>query len=399
LRLFIYTEIYPSNDNEFVASYLYNRTLFLKKSGIDVIIIKTQRGSNIKSIKNIFKNLIFNLADDFKGQKIIKLYSPLGYFGLNNSLPSNNCLTGLILGIQNLILILKYKPSILVFHFLWYTEIFYWLKYFKLSRKISIVHLHGSDVNYIENIKFNDNYLDYTIGSADAIFFSSNSLFEKLKSFSGVNFLTIPHYITYNGWTNNAENKLHEIEGFNDIRLLKRKGYRIITYAGNVYDDKGIKEFLSVATVSKLRKPHDFFLCIGGGPNLDYLKEKANKKALNIKFLGPLKPGIVYEFLRLTDVLINPSKSEGFSTINIEAQSLGKVVLCFDVGGNKEGLVYQEFLITWDRSFRIRVEMILKKLDFIIDFEYSEDIIRKGVEKYSWEKIVNNEIAIYQSLI
>ena len=101
----------------------------------------------------------------------------------------------------------------------------------------------------------------------------------------------------------------------------------------------------------------------------------------------------------LTDVVINTSKYEGVSTINIEAQSLGKVVLCFDVGGNKEGLVYQEFLITWDSSFRIRVEMILKKLDFIIDFEYSEDIIRKGVEKYSWEKIVNNEIAIYQSLI
>jgi glycosyltransferase involved in cell wall biosynthesis len=396
-KVFFYTEVYPTSENTHLAPYLYHRVSIMERIGIEVFIIKTSRGSNYKSVMSILKSLLLGNNCGFDGQKVIKLFSPNGFFKSQQKLPNNNLFTGLLIAIQNYILITKFKPEVLIFHFLWYSEPLYWLRFFKFPIKKSILHLHGSDVNYISSINFKKQYLDLTIGRLNAIIFSSNNLKSKFNAFTKERFENIPKFVTYNGWTNDRSKNDYKSPEIELLKLKKKEGFRIISYIGNLYKDKGINEFFLVAKISKISNPRDYFVCIGGGEIEQQLRKKAKDKGINLLVLGPKSPESVYDFLEVTDILVNPSKSEGFSTINIEAQSFGKIVLCFDVGGNNEGIFYKEFLMTWNDSLRFRVNLILQKLDAMANLIFDKKSIKRSVDYFNWESIVNREIEIFKS--
>ncbi|MDD4869225.1 MAG: glycosyltransferase [Kiritimatiellae bacterium] len=91
-------------------------------------------------------------------------------------------------------------------------------------------------------------------------------------------------------------------------------------------------------SIPPTNRPTDspFLLLVGDGPEYDNLKRQA--KELNIDkqviFAGCQKS--VREYLRLMDVFVLPSRSEGISIALLEACACGLPVVVTDVGGNTE---------------------------------------------------------------
>ncbi len=394
--VFVFTDIYPTSEEPFIATYLYYRVLYLRKNDYDVWLIKTKRGSIIKSIKRYLVALV--RRDSLLELREINLYSNTNFFNSNRRLPNKSGIRAFIDTIFLRAMMFKLNPSVLIFHFLWYTEPLYWLRFFNVSVPKVVVHLHGSDINFIEEINFSKSYIDLVLNQSDACFFSSNALMEKLLKIKNIA-IHDKSYVTFNGW---RHIELLDLDSniIEDINNKREEGYTIIAYVGNLYKPKGILEFLLVGKILIEELCNVCFLCIGGGDYSKYVEEYIFKNELNenFKYLGPLEPSKVHRCLQITDILINPSWSEGFSTINVEAQSYGVPVICFNVGGNKETIRYHDFIIPWHDSFKERVKRIIKEVIHVRATNIDKDKIKLSVDYFHWDNILKQETRHLDSL-
>jgi len=93
---------------------------------------------------------------------------------------------------------------------------------------------------------------------------------------------------------------------------------------------------LAIDAIDEIKKqiPYIKLLIIGDGPIRSLLEARVNKKNLNkeIKFLGNRRD--IISLLKLFDVFLLTSLSEGMSVALLEAMAAGKAVIVSDVGGN-----------------------------------------------------------------
>lgn len=111
----------------------------------------------------------------------------------------------------------------------------------------------------------------------------------------------------------------------------------VIGFLGTVTKEKGIEDFLSIS-VQLIRSGGNFeFLIVGNGPDLVWMKNKV--KRLNLEgcyyFIGFAED--VKKYLGIIDFFLFPTiHNEGISMAMLEAQSMEKIVLTRDIGGNSE---------------------------------------------------------------
>lgn len=134
------------------------------------------------------------------------------------------------------------------------------------------------------------------------------------------------------------------INGINSKFFLtkKEKTNEIITccYVGRLTEEKGLNVFFEVAKLcSELHLKCKFIVA---GPLDDYFNNfiewKENFLALNntqlkVEYVDPI------EIFSISDVLLFPSKREGFGSVVIEAQASGLVVLASDIYGLKNSFI------------------------------------------------------------
>ena len=113
-------------------------------------------------------------------------------------------------------------------------------------------------------------------------------------------------------------------------------GRSVATFIGRLIDGKGVDDLIEAfAGLQGL----DALLCIvGDGPRRTDLEALARRSGLGDRciFLGYQEEADALALIRASDVVVNPSYTEGLPTSVLEAALLGRAVLASDVGGTPE---------------------------------------------------------------
>lgn len=188
---------------------------------------------------------------------------------------------------------------------------------------------------------------------------------------------------------------------FQERAISKDKEPIKVLFAGRLLIDKGIQEFLTLA--SKL-KDENFEFHISGkldienpnGINSDYFNEHLNHPYLF--YHGHTEFNKMAELYKATDIFLLPSYREGFPKAAIEAAASGQPLLMSDVPGCRDCIIngFNGFL--FQHGNIQDMESKLKKISVKSDFEYYSKNSRRYVEEnYSATFIANQYLKLFSS--
>jgi glycosyltransferase involved in cell wall biosynthesis len=113
-------------------------------------------------------------------------------------------------------------------------------------------------------------------------------------------------------------------------------GRPTVTFIGRLIDGKGVADLIEA--FARLRG-FDALLCIvGDGPRRADLEALAGRCGLADRcvFFGYQEEANALALIRASDIVVNPSYTEGLPTSVLEAALLGRAILASDVGGTSE---------------------------------------------------------------
>ena len=206
--------------------------------------------------------------------------------------------------------------------------------FFCKKNNVKWIHIeHGSDFVHSSNFiyTFLAKLYDYTLGRC-VLKFSDIVVANSIASASFCRSLYKRDYeIIYRG--------IEKISIANlavDPVFLKYSDKVKIIYVGRLIAGKGIIDLIDA--VSLIKKKDWILFIVGGGPQKEEIKKYIDKKSLsqNIVMLGEKVRNEAMKLLSLSNVVVNPSYSEGLPTSIIEASMFGKAIVATDVGGTNE---------------------------------------------------------------
>ncbi|PNS00549.1 group 1 glycosyl transferase [Petrotoga miotherma DSM 10691] len=258
-----------------------------------------------------------------------------------------------------------------------------------LSEKLNIPYVvtcHGSDIN-LAMPKAKELYVDI-LENAARVIFVSNALLNKAKSFgyAGENSVVIPNGIEPDIFKPLDKEKIKEelglskkVVGFvGGLKKVKRadKLPDIFSYISSIYDTE--------------------FLVVGNGELKENIENECKKRRLKVNFVGSVSHEEVPYYMNAMDVMILPSRNEGFGAVVIEAQGCGVAVVGSGNGGIPEAIGDGGVVVKEGEEFEKRfAESVVKLLENPIDGSY----LRNRALGFSWESIVEKEIEVYNEAL
>jgi len=253
-----------------------------------------------------------------------------------------------------------------------------------------IVTLHGSDINLnMANGDVRDIYIE-TLEKASKCIFVSNALLENAKSFgySGKNAVVIP-----NGYDPEIFKPMDKETVRKELGIYK-EGYKYVGFVGNLIPIKRADKLPKIFHLIHQEIPETFFIVVGDGPLKETVKKRT--KDFDILFTGRISQEKVAEYMNAMDVVILPSRSEGWPCAVLEAQACGTCVVGSNNGGIPEAIGFEECVVKegkdFEERFARRVVEVLKK-------GYDSSIFLERVKSFAWGKIVINENEIYKEIM
>lgn len=178
---------------------------------------------------------------------------------------------------------------------------------------------------------------------------------------------------------------------------LKKEGY--ILFLGRIVPEKGletlIQAFRQVDTDKKL-------VIAGGSSDTDVFFKKLKEEAQGdprILFTGFVQGEILEELYSNSYLYCLPSNLEGMPISLLEAMSYGNCCLCSDIPECAEVMEELGFLFRrGDReSLRASLQILCQRPDLV---EESRKKVTDSIfEKYDWDKITEQTLALYQRAI
>lgn len=258
-----------------------------------------------------------------------------------------------------------------------------------LSQKLNIPYVvtcHGSDINLLmENSK--ELYTD-VLGNADKVIFVSNALLNnaKLLGYSGKNAVVIPNGIDPKIFKPLDKEKIKKELGLNK---------KVVGFVGGL---KKIKRADKLPEIFEyiLSKKDVEFLVVGDGELRENVEKECQKRNLNVKFVGRVSQDKVPYYMNAMDVMILPSRNEGFGAVIIEAQACGVPVVGSSNGGIPEAIGNGGIAVEEGEDFEKRfAEAVVELLKNPIERDY----LRKRALGFSWENIVKQEVKVYEGVL
>jgi len=266
----------------------------------------------------------------------------------------------------------------------------------------TVLSVLGSDINtYPYRNRITMLFTKYSLSHNNAVAAVSNDLAHKCRRLCRN--LTDRMEVIYNGldedWFKTSEKEQIEIE-----RMEKEYKYnKKLLFAGEIIKEKGIYELIySFAEIAK--KYNDICLFIvGDGTEREELQRALSFMQIShrVIFTGRVSHKQVKLYMKLSDMLILPSYSEGMPNVVIEAMGLGRPVIAADVGGVKEvvkdrhnGILIKPGSV---KEIYDAVELLLKDgaLSRLIAYNANKTI-RKG---FSWTENASRLDSIYENLL
>jgi len=258
-----------------------------------------------------------------------------------------------------------------------------------LSQKLSVPYVvtcHGSDINLLMPLA-KELYVD-VLENASKVIFVSNALLNKAKSFgyAGENSVVIPNGIEPVIFKPLDKEKIKK-----ELGLSKK----VVGFVGNLVNVKRADKLPEI--FSYISSIYDAeFLVVGDGELRKSIENECKKRKLKVKFVGSVSHEEVPYYMNAMDVMILPSRNEGFGAVVIEAQGCGVGVVGSSNGGIPEAIGDGGIVVEAGEDFEKRfAQAVVKLLENPIDESY----LRKRALGFSWENIVEKEIKVYNEVL
>jgi len=258
-----------------------------------------------------------------------------------------------------------------------------------LSQKLNIPYVvtcHGSDIN-LAMPKAKELYVD-VLENAARVIFVSNALLNKAKSFGyvGENSVVIPNGIEPDIFKPLDKEKIKK-----ELGLSKK----VVGFVGNLINVKRADKLPEI--FSYISSIYDTeFLVVGDGELRENIENECKKRKLKVKFVGRVSHEDVPYYMNAMDVMILPSRNEGFGAVVIEAQGCGVAVVGSSNGGIPEAIGDGGKVVEDGEDFEKRfAESVVKLLENPITGSY----LRKRALGFSWENIVEKEVELYNEIV
>jgi glycosyltransferase involved in cell wall biosynthesis len=265
---------------------------------------------------------------------------------------------------------------------------------YKIKEKYGIpytITLHGSDIhtNPFRNKKIKKYTLE-VLENADKCIFVSDALRKKAieLGYSNKNSIVIP-----NGFD-------PDIFFYESKELKKKdlsfKSSKLVGFVGNLIDVKNV--LILTEIFEKIKKEYSDvdFVIVGKGNLKSDLKKQFEEKNIKVRFTGRLEQKEVAEYMKAMDVMVLPSKNEGFGSVILEAQACGTYTVGSKIGGIPEAIGNVGETFELDENF---VDNISNSIINKLENGYDIDKILTRIKSFTWEKIVKQEIALFNKII
>ncbi|HEY94020.1 MAG TPA: glycosyltransferase family 4 protein [Dehalococcoidia bacterium] len=203
----------------------------------------------------------------------------------------------------------------------------------------NIVWLKQAKINHLLNMVGN-----YIVKKADSVRVVAKNIGERVAlklNIPAEKFITLPVPTDIGGFINSSSNKRleEEIAEFENVVL----------FVGRLSKEKNVEALLVAAKDVLLRYPRVLFIVVGDGPMREDLQELARRLRIeeNTKFEGLVSYKEIPGYYHLCDVLVLPSKHEGWGRVVVEGLACGKAVIVSDVCGVAEFVTEQELGFTF----------------------------------------------------
>ena len=227
------------------------------------------------------------------------------------------------------------------------------------------------------------------LANADKCIFVSEKLLEVSKTlgFSGKNAIVNPNGV--DGQTFSPMNK-EKIKA--ELGLTKKT----VGFVGNLIHVKRADKFPEIFRHIYSQNPETEFLLVGDGGLRNTLEADFKAGNIPVQFVGRVKPEKVTYYLNGMDVMILPSRNEGWPCVVLEAQACGTAVVGSNNGGIPEA-VGDESLIVADGSDIAK--RFAEKVFEVLQAEPNPRMLVERASAYSWENLVKKEIKIYEKIL
>ena len=179
----------------------------------------------------------------------------------------------------------------------------------------------------------------------------------------------------------------------------------LVGYVGNMDVQDGLDILLDVSfRVNQLGRTDVHFTCVGGGPQLNTLREMVREKGLaeTVDFTGRMSDEDLLDILSTADLCVNPDKPcemNNISTMNkiMEYMALGKPIVQFNSKEGKFSAREASLYANTHNPINDFAEKILWLLDRPDLRKQMGEFGRNRVEKeLGWEHSVPNLLAAYE---
>jgi len=210
--------------------------------------------------------------------------------------------------------------------------------------------------------------------NAEKSWFSSSNLLNEFKALSQ----QPKHFTIHNAV---EQSKIEDICILSEKLAVRKKlcisnDTIVIGCVSRLSFEKGIDILIDAFVKLKKQKNNIFLLIIGSGSEEKHLKKKIVNAKMNenVKFMGYLNWEIAIQYMGTMDVVVVPSRFEGFGLTAAEAMSMGKIVIASDSFGLKELINHKENGLLFQPE---NVEDLYRKLLFYYENECLIHDIRK----------------------
>lgn len=269
-----------------------------------------------------------------------------------------------------------------------------------------VVTMHGSDVT--EAMAATPEAAARTLGGAGATIYVSEALRRRAlelgapKEHSHV----IPNGVDTQIFTSDEPGRGDEEES---ARGSARRGPRLL-FVGNLLGVKGADRLPAIVEAVAARHPGTHLVVAGDGP---YRAPVAARLAGRVTMLGRVGQSEVARQMRAADVLLVPSRSEGWGCVVSESYAAGTPVVASAVGGLRESVLDPDHLVeaadeaagpprrgagAAEAEARF-AGLFADRVCEVLEAPPSAKAMRERVAGQSWPEVVGRELAVLRGVL
>lgn len=265
----------------------------------------------------------------------------------------------------------------------------------KLKEKYGVplvVTAHGID---IYDTPFRDDdwrqQIEYVLNTADHIITVSNKNYSCIKKLN----VRTPVEVIPNGYNKNFFYPQNSKECKRKLNLPQDK--KIILTVGKLFTIKG--QAYLIESIAEILKTRTDILCVivGDGELQQKLLKQIRNNSLEkyVIMVGGKPHNEIPMWINACDIFVLPSLNEGNPTVMFECLGCGKPFIGTNVGGIPEVITSDNYgYIVQPRNAQDLAEKILVALDR----NWDTQLIYKYSTRYTWEKITENIIEVYNKI-